>query len=226
MNLKLRFVITSIAILCIINPIYSKESTIFGGIEIGSKGIKMTVLDVANIKKGNYAVKSFWTENIGIAKGIAKDGNLAKEDIDKAVATVIANYSKMLYDFEIADENIFIVGSSGVVMAKNTQILANKIYLATTKTLAFIDAQTEGKMLLKGCVPPEENINSVILDIGGGNIEGGYVDVRNNDVFVFFPLSVNYGTITLTETIIKNSKQDNLSEFKARLFRFLPISRK
>jgi hypothetical protein len=27
-------------------------------------------------------------------KGIAKDGNLAKEDIDKAVATVIANYLK------------------------------------------------------------------------------------------------------------------------------------
>ena len=212
--------------LCTITFIYLKESANFGGIKIGSKGIKMTVLDVANIKKGNYAVKSFWTEKSGIEKGIAKDGNLVKEDIDKAVAAVIANYSKMLYDFEIADENIFIVGSSGVAMAKNTQILADKIYLATTKTLEFIDAQTEGKMLLKGCVPPEENINSVILDIGGGNIEGGYVDVRNNDVFVFFPLNVNYGTITLTETIIKNSKQDNLSEFKARLFRFLPISRK
>ena len=41
-------------------------------------------------------------------------------------------------------------------------------------------------MLLKGCVPPEEYINSVILDIGGGNTKGGYVDIRNNDVFVFF----------------------------------------
>ena len=209
--------------LCTITLIYLKESANFEGIEIGSKGDKTTVLDVATIKRGNYAVKSFWTENIGIEKGIAKHGNLAKEDIDKAVATVIANYSKMLYDFEIADENIFIVRSSGVVMAKNTQILANKIYLATTKTLAFIDAQTEGKMLLKGCVPPEEYINSVILDIGGGNTKGGYVDVRNNDVFVFFPLSVNFGTITLAEAIIKNSKQGNLSEFKAKLFGFLPI---
>ena len=120
--------------LCTITFIYLKESANFGGIKIGSKGIKMTVLDVANIKKGNYAVKSFWTENSGIEKGIAKDGNLAKEDIDKAVATVIANYSKMLYDFEIADENIFIVGSSGVAMAKNTQILADKIYWTTTKS--------------------------------------------------------------------------------------------
>jgi hypothetical protein len=34
------------------------------GIEIGSKGIKMSVLEVDNIKKGDYTVKSFWTENI------------------------------------------------------------------------------------------------------------------------------------------------------------------
>jgi hypothetical protein len=32
----------------------------------------MSVLEVGNIKKGDYTVKSFWTENIGICKGIAK----------------------------------------------------------------------------------------------------------------------------------------------------------
>jgi len=226
MKLKLHFLIGLIIILCNSTNSNAKEVTVFGGIEIGSKGVKMTILDVANIKKGDYTVRLFWTENIGIVKGIAKDGNLAKEDIDKAVATVLANYSKMLNEFKITNENIFIVGSSGVAMAKNTQLLADKIYLATTKTLDFIDAQTEGKMLLKGCVPPQEYSDSVILDIGGGNTKGGYVDVRNNDVFVFFPLSVNYGTITLTEAVIKNTKKDDLSEFKEKSFGFLPILRK
>jgi hypothetical protein len=51
-------------------------SNIYGGIEIGSKGIKMSVLEVDNIK-GDYTVKSFWTENIGTPD--CKDGNLAKE---------------------------------------------------------------------------------------------------------------------------------------------------
>jgi exopolyphosphatase/pppGpp-phosphohydrolase len=185
----------------------------------------MTVLDVDNIIKGDYTVKTFWTENIGIGKGIAKDGNLAKEDINKAVAIVLENYLKILNEFEVASENVFMVGSSGVAMAKNTQELKDKIYLATTKTLEFIDAQTEGKMLLKGCVPPAEYPNSVILDIGGGNTKGGYIDVRNNNVFVFFPLSVNFGTITLTEAVIKNTKKDDLSEFDDKLFAFLPILR-
>jgi hypothetical protein len=39
---------------------------------------------------------------------------------------------------------------------KNTQVLADKIYLATTRTLDFVDAKTEGKNAVKGCVPPQE----------------------------------------------------------------------
>jgi exopolyphosphatase/pppGpp-phosphohydrolase len=83
----------------------------------------------------------------------------------------------------------------------------------------IVDAKTEGKMLLKGCVPPQEYPNSVILDIGGGNTKGGYVDVRNN-VFVFFPLVVSFGTITLTEAVIKITTKEDLSEFKEKSFSF------
>jgi hypothetical protein len=51
----------------------------------------------------------------------------------------------MLNEFEIENENIFIVGSSELLWQKNTQVLADKIYLATTRTLDFVDAKTEGK---------------------------------------------------------------------------------
>jgi hypothetical protein len=40
----------------------------------------------------------------------------------------------MLNEFEIENENIFIVGSSELLW-QNTQVLADKIYLATTRTL-------------------------------------------------------------------------------------------
>jgi hypothetical protein len=32
----------------------------------------MSVLEVGNIKKGDYTVKSFWTENIESQKGLQK----------------------------------------------------------------------------------------------------------------------------------------------------------
>ena len=110
-------------------------------------------------------------------------------------------------------------------MAKNTQELITKVKIATNKNLEFIDAQTEGRMLLKGCVPPVDYKVSMVLDIGGGNTKGGYIDVRNNDNFVFFPLSLNYGTVTLTEAIIKKTKKETISEYNEKAFGFLPILR-
>ncbi|MFC4815971.1 exopolyphosphatase [Flavobacterium sp. GCM10023249] len=201
------------------------QENLFAGIEIGSKGIKMSVLDVYNIKKGSYNIKSYWTENIGIAKGISIDGNLSKEDIDKAGAVVLENYKKFKNEINVPDSNIFIVGSSGVAMAKNTQELVDKVKLLTNKDLEFIDAQTEGRMLLKGCIPPVDYEKSMVLDIGGGNTKGGYVDVFNSDNFVFFPLSLNYGTVTLTEAVIKKTRNDEIGEFNIKSFGFLPTLR-
>ncbi len=207
------------------NCLFSQESGIFAGIEIGSKGIKMSVIEVTNIKKGSFTIKSYWSENVGIARGISIDGNLAPEDIEKAATVVLTNYIKIKDEMKVPDENIFIVGSSGVAMAKNTQELITKIKLSTNKDVEFIDAQTEGRMLLRGCVPPVDYKDSMVLDIGGGNTKGGYIDVRNNDTFVFFPLSVNYGTITLTEAVIKKTKRDDIAEYNEKIFGFLPILR-
>jgi hypothetical protein len=44
----------------------------------------------------------------------------------------------MLNEFEIENENIFIVGSSGVAVKKNTQVLA--ILVWQLRTLNFVDA--------------------------------------------------------------------------------------
>ncbi|WP_395048010.1 exopolyphosphatase [Flavobacterium sp.] len=227
MNIR-KILLSSFVLLCFFqNSLFSQEITenLFAGIEIGSKGIKMSVLDVKNIKRGDFVIKSYWSENVGIAKGIAIDGNLAKEDIDKAAAVVYSNYIKIKNEFKVSEDNIFLVGSSGVAMAKNTQELIDKVKLSTNKNLDFIDAQTEGKMLLKGCVPPSDYKDSMILDIGGGNTKGGYIDVRNNDAFVFFPLSVSYGTITLTEAVIKKTRKDDISEYNEKSFGFLPTLR-
>ncbi len=225
MNIKKIVLNTFFLLFLFQNTLFSQDTGVFAGIEIGSKGIKMSVLEVTNIKRGDYIIKSYWSENVGIARGISIDGNLAAEDIDKAAAVVLSNYLKIKNEYKVTDDNIFIVGSSGVAMAKNTQELIDKVKLTTKKNLDFIDPQTEGKMLLKGCVPPSDYDESMILDIGGGNTKGGYIDVKNNDTFVFFPLSVSYGTITLTEAVIKKTRKDDISEYNEKSFGFLSTLR-
>lgn len=226
MNFKKIFFKTIVLIFFFQNIGFAQDTNLFAGIEIGSKGVKMTVIDVINIKKGDFLIKSYWSENAGIARGISIDGNLALEDINKATAIVMSNLIKIKTEFNVAEDNIFVVGSSGVAMASNISELVAKIKLVTNKNIEFIDAQTEGKMLLKGCVPPTEYKNSMVLDIGGGNTKGGYIDVNNDENnFVFFPLSLNYGTVTLTEAVIKKTKKTEISEYNEKAFGFLPVLR-
>lgn len=224
--LRLTF-FTILTLLFTINSFSQKD--LYAGIEIGSKGIKTSIIDVNNIKRGNYDIVSFWTENVGIAKGISINGNLDDADINRAGVVVLENLKKIQNKYKVLDENIFIVGSSGVAMANNTQMLTDKIKALTGKDLEFINAETEGKMLLKGSIPPKEYDDAIVLDIGGGNTKGGYVDVNNNDNFVFFPLKLDYGTITLTEainkTIVIPSQINDLTVYKEKSFAYAPMLR-
>lgn len=198
--------------------------SLYGGIEIGSKGVKMSVIDVQNVKKGIYEVKEFWTENTGIVAGISINGNLFEKDIDSTSQVVLKNYKKLLVDYKVPNDNIFIVASSGVGMAKNTDVLVNKIKVLTNKDLDVISASLEAKLLLKGCIPPKSYKNSILLDIGGGNTKGGYVDVVNGGN-IFFPFSLDIGTVTLTEKIIRKNKIKPLYDFNEISFDYLTTLR-
>ncbi|PXY46889.1 Ppx/GppA phosphatase family protein [Flavobacterium hydrophilum] len=196
---------------------------LYAGIEIGSKGVKMSVINVQNIKKGKYEVVNFWTENVAIAKGIALDGKLAANDIDTTFNVVVKNYTKLLKEYKIEEKNIFIVVSSGVGMAKNIDILLQRLYVFTNVNVTIISSETEAKLLLKGCIPPKEYSDSLILDIGGGNTKGGYVmELDDEDILKFYPITLDLGTVTFTEGINKKGKADSITEFNELLSKEMP----
>lgn len=196
---------------------------LYAGIEIGSKGVKMSIINVQNIRKGKYEVVDFWTENVAIAKGIAVDGKLAPNDIDTAFDVVVKNYTKLLKEYKIEEKNIFIVVSSGVGMAENVDILLQRLYVFTNINVAIISADTEAKLLLKGCMPPKEYSDSLILDIGGGNTKGGYVEkFSEEDILMFYPVTLDLGTVTFTEKINKKAKTNTITEFNELLSAALP----
>ena len=196
---------------------------LYAGIEVGSKGVKMSIINVQNIKKGKYEVIDFWTENVAIAKGISVDGKLAEHDIDTAFDVVVKNYTKLLKEFKIEEKNIFIVVSSGVGMAQNVDILLQRLYVFTNINVGIITADTEARLLLKGCIPPKEYSDSLILDIGGGNTKGGYVEQFNeDDILIFYPVTLDLGTVTFTEKISKKAKTSSIEEFNELLSAALP----
>ncbi len=195
---------------------------LYGGIEIGSKGVKMSVIDVENAKKSIYTIKDFWTENAGVAKGISVDGKLAEDDMDNASNMVALNYDKLLKTFKIPNDRIFIVASSGVGLASNTDELVRKVKALTGKDMEVISSKLESKLMYRGCVPPKMYGNSLLVDIGGGNTKGGYAEVINENM-IFFPLNLDLGTITLTEKINKETGSTSLDKFLDANFKFQTI---
>jgi exopolyphosphatase/pppGpp-phosphohydrolase len=105
-------------------------------------------------------------------------------------------------------------------MALNTSDLVIKLNELLEEEVEIIEANLESKLLYKGSIPVEFYKNSLLLDIGGGNTKGGYVEVKNGNM-VFFPINMNLGTIILTERINKQ-QNDNLTEYTKEIEDFSP----
>ncbi len=211
--MKLIEKITIRIIASLIFTIGAQAQNLYGGIEIGSKGVKMSILDIKNAKKGLFESKASWTENTTIAKGISKNGKLDPADIDITCQVVVKNYKKMIEEYKVDKKQLYIIASSGVGMAENSNELVQKIKDVLDYDLEIISVEREARLLIAGGVPANRYTNSLMIDIGGGNTKGGYIDVKNEDSFVFFPISMRLGTVTLTEKVKLYTKSEDFADF-------------
>ncbi len=218
MKLKLLFIFY---FLLLNNITFSQE--LYGGIEIGSQGIKSSIIKIKNLQLESYESKEFWTTNIGLAKNLGKNGFLEEDKIDEAVKIVVADFERMQNEFKINIGNIYIVASSGVKVATNIETLIDKVRDVTMKNVNVVAIETESKLLLRGCVPQKNFMNSLILDFGGNNIKGGFVLENKNKNFAFAPLNLKFGTISFSE--ILNQKSGNklkIEPYIEEIFNYIP----
>lgn len=206
------------------------QKSIYAGIEIGRRAIKVSVLDVNNIRKADYKILSFWTERIPFADHIDANGQLTPEDINKTSVIVVDQLKKIRADYKILDENIFVVAAPVFASASNVDVLKNKIKMLTDKNLDVLNVNEEAKTLVKGAMPPVDYANAFLLDIGAQTTKGGYIDELEDNKLEFIPLELDFGTMTLTDAVKKtvaNPNQANdMSTYQEKSFDFNPILRK
>jgi exopolyphosphatase/pppGpp-phosphohydrolase len=206
------------------------QKNLFAGIEIGRRAIKVSVLDVNNIRKADYDILYFATERFSFADHITANGELTQEDIDKASITVADQLKKIRTDFKLLEENIFIVAAPVFSSARNIDILKNKITSLTRKSLDILNVNEEPKTLVKGAIPPVDYANAFLLDIGAQTTKGGYIDELKDDKLEFIPLELDFGTMTLTDavkkTVANQSQANDMSVYQEKSFDFNAVLRK
>lgn len=201
------------------------RSAVYAGIEVGSKGVKMSVLEVGKNAQNNGTFN------------MLKDTSVNTDFISFTPATfnaTLAAFSQLFLaaqsKYRIPSENIFTVISSGVTGQANkdgrqsmVKALADsfKINIKEPQRLvALIDVTEEARLSHLGIVPAEKRYSTFLIDIGSGNTKGGYFPNGNtNDLKLF---QVNWGTKSVANGTEKRITDDNsLINYKKQMYRVL-----
>ncbi|MDX6188780.1 exopolyphosphatase [Flavobacterium sp. FlaQc-52] len=206
------------------------QKNIYAGIEIGRRAIKVSVLEMNNIKKAEYDILYFSNNRLSLADHISANGELTQDDINKSINIIVDQLQKIKTEFKIREDHIFIVAAPVFSSARNVDVLKNKISTLTDKNLDIMNVSEEAKVLVKGGIPPANYSSALLLDIGAQSTKGGYIDELEDNKLEFIPLELDFGTMTLTDavqkTVVNQSQVNDLSTFQEKSFDYNTVLRK
>jgi hypothetical protein len=207
-----------------LKPKYA-NSTLYTGIEVGSKGVKMSVIEIGKNARSNGAFL------------ILKDTSVNTDFISFSPATFSATlnsftglFNAATKDYQLPSKRIFTVISSGVKMQaekdnKNIWIqnLIDSFRLKINepqRIVEVVDVMKEAKLSHLGIVPESRRYTTFLIDIGSGNTKGGFFPYGNTKDFKLF--QVNWGTKSVANATDKRMEDDKgLANYNKQLFRVL-----
>jgi hypothetical protein len=202
-----------------------ENSTVYAGIEVGSKGIKMSILEIGKNAQKNGAFN------------VLKDTAVNTDFISFTQASYQSTlngfsrlYDAALNQYKIPSEHIYTVISSGVkVMAEKDDKMnwVNQLIGAfkqninePNRTVAVVDVTEEARLSHLGIVPDSRRYTTFLIDIGSGNTKGGYFPMGNTRDLKLFQL--NWGTKSTANESDKRCENDkSLANFNKQLGRVL-----
>lgn len=201
------------------------NSVVFAGIEVGSKGVKMSLVEIekTTLQNGSLNVMKDTTVNTDFI-------SFTQATYQATLAALNGLYDMALKGYSIPANHIFTAVSSGV----NIQaVKENKLTWVDQLTNAFrfnfneperkvsvIDVKEEARLSHLGIVPDSRRYNTFLIDIGSGNTKGGFFPSDNTKDFKLFQLT--WGTKSTSNAVEKRLDGDNsLDNYNKQLTRVL-----
>ncbi len=188
------------------------NSTVYAGIEVGSKGVKMSVIEIGKNAQSRGAF------NILKDTSVNTDFISFSDPTFQATLTGFYNlYSTSIKDYKIPTNRVFTLISSGV----NNLIDSFKLKIKEPqRQVTVIDVVHEARLSHLGIVPESKRYTTFLIDIGSGNTKGGYFPNGNTKDFKLFQL--NWGTKSVANATEKRLEDDKtLPNYNKQLARVL-----
>lgn len=202
-----------------------KRSTVYSGIEVGSKGVKMSIIEVAKNAENTNTFNALKDSSIN-TDIISFTPVSFKATLDALTALFVKSNA----EYKIPSDKIFTVFSSGVVVQaeKENQLAFVKMLADSFKvriseparSVALVDVAEEARLSHLGIVPEAKRFSTFLIDIGSGNTKGGYFPGGNtNDIKLF---QLTWGTKSVANNAYKRLEDDNsLANFQKQVYRVL-----
>ena len=201
-----------------------KLRTAYTGIEVGSKGVKMSILELKNSEA---------TVDFRILKDTAVNTDFisfSPQTFDATLKGLIGLYITAAKEYDIPSKRIFTVISSGVKMqaekSNKTDWINNLIDSFRLKIndpyrkVDVVDVQQEARLSHLGIVPESKRYSTFLIDIGSGNTKGGFFPYGDLSTFRLFQL--NWGTKSVSNATEKRCENDNsLDNYNRQLSKVL-----
>lgn len=202
------------------------NSSIFAGIEVGSKGVKLSVVEVGKNAQTSGAFN------------ILKDTSVNTDFISFSVPTAEATltgltdlYNKATVDYKIPAQQVYTVISSGVKMQAEKDNKTEEVNSLVssfrtnikepTRKVEVVDVNDEARLSHLGIIPESRRYTTFLIDIGSGNTKGGYFPYGNTSQFKLFQL--NWGTKSTANATEKRCDEfdKTLVNYNKQLWRVL-----
>ncbi len=186
-----------------IQKLEKQRVAVYGGVEIGSKGVKAQAYRIGLKGDEFYDLQEVFRESINttIIAGVKETGAFSKDGIEET-AQAVKTLIEKLKERGVPGDNIFVVASSAISSVKNRDELAKRVEELTGYKLEFLTVKDEVLFGIAGAVPPKYFYSSIFVDVGSGNTKIGYLEKVGGSINVR-SFEIPYGTVSLTERASK-----------------------
>ena len=201
------------------------NSSVYAGIDIGSKGIKLSILEIGKNAQqtGSYNVLKDTAVNTDFI-------SFTPTSYDASLKGLNRLYDVALKDFGIPANHIFTVVSSGIkdqVMKENKASYLEQFIKGFQSAInepgrqvPIIDVREEARLSHLGIVPESKRFTTFLIDIGSGNTKGGFFPTGDLEKLKLFQLG--WGTKSIANATEKRCEGDkSLTNYEKQLERVL-----
>ena len=197
----------------------SPPTGLYGGIEVGAKGVKLSITRLSTDIEGNYDYE--------VVKDSAINTSITSfipSAVDETAQAVVDLYNYANSRFSIDKSKIYLAVSSGVQeraekdkKSSLLEELSNKIKNKLSepdKNILFITAREEARLTHIGIIKKADRERAMIVDVGSGNTKGGFFNIGLTE---FYNFSFNYGTQSLADEVNKELVQSSIDTYLSGL---------